>query len=57
MVVAASCVGGEFSAALTAARREKAWGYEHLFNLVAEPLLGYVRSVGMTMLTVSRTMC
>jgi RNA polymerase sigma factor (sigma-70 family) len=36
----------EFAAALLAARRGRAWAYEHLFHLVAEPLLGYLRARG-----------
>ncbi len=46
MVMGARRGGTDFVAALGAARRGKAWGYEHLFHLVAEPLLGYLRSRG-----------
>jgi RNA polymerase sigma factor (sigma-70 family) len=36
----------DFASALVSARRGRAWGYEHLFHLVAAPLLGYLRSRG-----------
>jgi len=36
----------DFASVLVSARQGKAWAYEHLFHLVAEPLLGYLRAQG-----------
>jgi RNA polymerase sigma-70 factor (ECF subfamily) len=36
----------DFASVLVSARRGKAWAYEHLFHLVGDPLLGYLRAQG-----------